>query len=94
MIKAQLDILELDYSPLRYLMGYSESSGRPPVLVGMLGWIIAAMVFAGVIVYGLSVYLDWAVLQFMSSPTGQLNFGILVATGGVVNLYYMSVQAR
>jgi hypothetical protein len=57
MIKAQLDILELDYSPLRYLMGYSESSGRPPVLVGMLGW-------------------------------------ILVATGGVVNLYYMTVQAR
>ncbi len=79
MIKAQLDILELDYSPLRYLMGYSESSGRPPVLVGMLGWIIAAMVFAGVIVYGLSVYLDWAVLQFMyASKMGldwfQVNF--------------------
>jgi hypothetical protein len=76
MIKAQLDILELDYSRLRHLMGYSESSGRLPVLVGILGWIVAATVFAGVIV------------------CGQLNFGILVVTGGVVNLYYMTVQAR
>jgi hypothetical protein len=33
-------------------------------------------------------------VYYWSSPTGQLNFGILVATGGVVNLYYMTVQAR
>ena len=39
-----------------------------------LGWIIVALVFVGVIVYGLSVYLDWIVLQSMYASKAGLNW--------------------
>ena len=44
-----------------------ERSAPTPRLFGLIGWSIVALVFVAVIVYGLSVYLDWAVFQSMYS---------------------------
>ena len=55
-------------------MEYREPSGRPPRLVGLFGWIVVALVFIGVIVYGLSVYLDWIVLQAMYASKAGLDW--------------------
>ena len=46
-------------------MEHVEQTRPPPRLFGLVGWIIVALIFVGVIVYGLSVYLDWIVLQSM-----------------------------
>ena len=51
-----------------------ERSGPPPRLFGLIGWIIVALVFVGVIVYGLSVYLDWIVLQSMYASKAGLDW--------------------
>ena len=58
-------------------MEYSKSTGPPPRLFGLFGWVIVALIFVGVIVYGLSVYLDWIVLQSMYASKAGLDwFGI------------------
>ncbi len=51
-----------------------EGSGPPRRLFGLIGWIIVALVFVSVIVYALSVYLDWAVLQSMYASKAGLNW--------------------
>src|SRR4030065_682925 len=51
-----------------------ERSGPPPRLFGLIGWIMVALVFVGVIVYGLSVYLDWVVLQSMYASKAGLDW--------------------
>jgi len=55
-------------------MEYRERPGPPPRLVGLFGWIVVALVFIGVIVYGLSVYLDWIVLQSMYASKAGLDW--------------------
>lgn len=55
-------------------MEYMERPGPRPRLVGYFGWIVVALVFAGVIVYGLSVYLDWIVLQSMYASKAGLDW--------------------
>jgi len=55
-------------------MEYREAPGPSPRLVGMFGWIVVALVFVGVIVYGLSVYLDWIVLQSMYASKAGLDW--------------------
>jgi hypothetical protein len=51
-----------------------ERSTPPPRLFGFIGWSIVALVFVGVIVYGLSVYLNWVVLQFMYASKAGLDW--------------------
>jgi len=54
-----------------------ERPGPSPRLVGFFGWVIVALVFLGVIAYGLYVYLDWMVLQSMYASKANLDwFGI------------------
>ena len=54
-----------------------QRSGPPPRLFGLVGWIIVVMVSVAVIVYGLSVYLDWIVFQSMYAAKAGLDwFGI------------------
>ncbi|HUO43103.1 MAG TPA: hypothetical protein VMU35_09015, partial [Methylomirabilota bacterium] len=48
--------------------------GPPRRLFGLIGWIMVALIFVGVIVYGLSVYLDWVVLQSMYASKADLNW--------------------
>ena len=55
-------------------MEHMEGGGPSPRLFGIFGWIIVALVFIGVIVYGLSVYLDWIVLQYMYASKAGLNW--------------------
>ena len=55
-------------------MEHSEQAGPSPRLLGLFGWVIVALVFVGVIVYGLSVYLDWIVLQSMYASKAGLNW--------------------
>jgi hypothetical protein len=55
-------------------MEYVEGPGPPRRLVGLFGWFIVAVVFIGVIVYGLSVYLDWIVLQSMYASKAGLDW--------------------
>lgn len=51
-----------------------EQSGLPPRLFGLIGWIIVALVFVSVVVYGLSVYLDWIVLESMYASKAGLDW--------------------
>jgi hypothetical protein len=51
-----------------------EHSGPPPRLFGFVGWGIVAIVLLGVVVYGLSVYLDWIVLQSMYASKAGLDW--------------------
>ena len=53
---------------------FMERSSPPPRLFGFIGWSIVAVVFVGVIVYGLSVYLNWIVLQSMYASKAGLNW--------------------
>src|SRR5271157_2850326 len=55
-------------------MDSMERSGSPRHLFGLIGWITVALVFVGVIVYALSVYLDWIVLQSMYASKAGLNW--------------------
>ena len=55
-------------------MEHMEPSGPSPRLFGIFGWIIVALVFVGVIVYGLSVYLDWIVLESMYASKAGLDW--------------------
>jgi len=56
------------------MMERTERTGAPQRLFAFSGLIIVALVFAGVIVYGLSVYLDWIVLQYMYLSKAGLNW--------------------
>jgi len=51
-----------------------ERSGPSPRLFGLIGWGIVALAFVGVIVYGLSVYLDWIVLESMYASKAGLDW--------------------
>jgi len=51
-----------------------ERSSPTPRLFGLVGWIIVALVFVGVTVYGLSVYLDWIVFQSMYASKAGLDW--------------------
>ena len=51
-----------------------EQSRPSPRIFGLLSWIIVAIILVGVIVYGLSVYLDWIVLQSMYASKAGLNW--------------------
>jgi hypothetical protein len=51
-----------------------ERSGPTPRLFGLIGWGMVAVVLVGVVVYGLSVYLDWTVLQSMYASKAGLNW--------------------
>jgi len=51
-----------------------ERSMPPPRLFGFIGWSIVALVFVGVMVSGLSVYLNWIVLQSMYASKAGLNW--------------------
>ena len=51
-----------------------EQSGPPRRLFGLIGWTVVALVFVGVIVYGLSVYLNWIVLQSMYASKAGLDW--------------------
>src|SRR5208337_269711 len=51
-----------------------KRSGPAPRLFGLSGWIIEALVFVAVIVFGLSVYLNWAVFQSMYSLKAGLDW--------------------
>ena len=51
-----------------------ERSTPPPRLFGFIGWSIVALVFVGVIVYGLSVCLNWVVLQSMYASKAGLDW--------------------
>src|SRR5208337_721191 len=51
-----------------------ERSTPPLRLFGFIGWSIVALVFVGVIVSGLSVYLNWIVLQSMYASKAGLNW--------------------
>jgi len=62
------------YDVNRGTYGSMERSGPPPRLFGLVGWIIVAIAFGGVIVYGLSVYLDWIVLQSMYASKAGLDW--------------------
>lgn len=53
---------------------FMERSTPPPRLFGFIGWSIVAVVFVGVIVSGLSVYLNWIVLQSMYASKAGLNW--------------------
>ena len=55
-------------------MEYRERTQPPSSLFGLLGWIVVALVFVGVIVYGLSVYLDWIVLESMYASKAGLDW--------------------
>jgi hypothetical protein len=55
-------------------MEHMEPTGPSPRLFGIFGWIIVALVFVGVIVYGLSVYLDWIVLESMYASKAGLDW--------------------
>jgi hypothetical protein len=55
-------------------MGYRERAEPPANLFGLIGWIIVALVFVGVIFYGLSVYLDWIVLQSIYASKAGLDW--------------------
>jgi hypothetical protein len=57
-------------------MAYSERPARP-VLIGLFGWVVVALIFLGIIGYGVYVYLDWTVLQSMYGLKAGLDwFGI------------------
>ena len=60
--------------PFEIKMEYVEGPGPPRRLVGLFGWFIVAIVFIGVIGYGLSVYLDWIVLQSMYASKAGLDW--------------------
>jgi hypothetical protein len=51
-----------------------EQPGPPRRLFGLIGWTIVALVFVGVIVYGLSVYLDWIVFEYMYATKAGLDW--------------------
>jgi hypothetical protein len=55
-------------------MEYMERPGPSPRLVGLFGWFIVALVSIGVVLYGLSVYLDWIVLQTMYASKAGLDW--------------------
>ncbi|MGA2239123.1 MAG: hypothetical protein ABSG74_07920 [Candidatus Bathyarchaeia archaeon] len=55
-------------------MEHMEPTGPSPRLFGIFGWIIVALVFVGVIVYGLSVYLNWIVLEYMYASKAGLDW--------------------
>jgi len=55
-------------------MEYVERPGPPPRLVGVFGWIFVALVLVAVVFYGLSVYLDWIVLQSMYASKAGLHW--------------------
>jgi len=55
-------------------MEHMEQSGPPRRLFGLIGWFIVALVFVGVIVYGLSVYLDWIVFEYMYATKAGLDW--------------------
>ena len=55
-------------------MGYPRQPEAPLRFAGLLVWIIVALIFGGVIIYGLYVYLDWTVLQFMYAFKADLNW--------------------
>jgi hypothetical protein len=55
-------------------MEHMEPTGPPRRLFGIFGWIIVALVIVGVIVYGLSVYLDWIVLESMYASKAGLDW--------------------
>ena len=66
--------MRLQLVSLAIKMEYSERTGPPPRLVGLFGWIVVALVFVGIIGYGLSVYLDWIVLQSMYASKAGLDW--------------------
>jgi hypothetical protein len=43
---------------------YTEPKSSAP-LIGSIGWVLIALIFGGVIIYGFYVYLNWTILQFM-----------------------------
>jgi hypothetical protein len=51
-----------------------EQSRQPSRLFGFVGWSIVALVFLGVIIYGLTVYLNWIVLQSMYASKAGLDW--------------------
>ena len=51
-----------------------ERSGPSTPLFGVIGWFLVAVVFVGVIVYGLSVYLDWIVFEAMYASKAGLDW--------------------
>ena len=51
-----------------------ERSRPPPRLLGFIGWGIATLVLIAVVVYGLSVYLDWIVLESMYASKAGLDW--------------------
>jgi hypothetical protein len=51
-----------------------EQSRQPSRLFGLVGWSIVAIVFLGVIIYGLTVYLNWIVLQSMYASKAGLDW--------------------
>ena len=51
-----------------------EQSRPSPRLFGLIGWSIVILVFAIVVVYGLSVYLNWIVLESMYSSKAGLDW--------------------
>ncbi len=72
-----------------------ERTGPPPRLFGLIGWSIVALVFVGVIVYGLSVYLDWIVLQSMyaskaGSTGSRLTSTTITPSSSPVSLHFSS----
>jgi hypothetical protein len=55
-------------------MEQMEPTGPSRRLFGIFGWIIVALVIVGVIVYGLSVYLNWIVLESMYASKAGLDW--------------------
>ena len=51
-----------------------ERSEPPQRLFGLIGWSFVALVFVAVIIYALSVYLNWIVLQSMYASKAGLNW--------------------
>jgi hypothetical protein len=51
-----------------------ERSGPPQRLFGLIGWSLVGLVFVAVIFYGLSVYLNWVVLQYMYASKAGLDW--------------------
>jgi hypothetical protein len=55
-------------------MGYARQPEDPFRFAGLLVWVIVGLIISGVIIYGLYVYLNWTVLQFMYAFKADLNW--------------------
>lgn len=55
-------------------MEHRDRTEPPSSLFGILGWFVVVAAFVGVVVYGLSIYLDWIVLQSMYASKAGLDW--------------------